>query len=70
MKTFLSIGSGPGMGMATASRFAGEGFRVVLSSRNKSNVAAQADQLRAAGFGRGRPRGGRQRYHQYRGTHS
>ena len=50
MKTFLSIGSGPGMGMATASRFAGEGFRVVLSSRNKSNVAAQADQLRAAGF--------------------
>ncbi len=66
MKTFLSIGSGPGMGMATASRFAGEGFRVVLSSRNKSNVAAQADQLRAAGW----PRGGRQRYHQYRGTHS
>ena len=50
MKTFLSIGSGPGMGMATASRFAGEGFRVVLSSRSKSNVAAQADQLRAAGF--------------------
>lgn len=43
MKTFLSIGSGPGMGMATASRFAGEGFRVILSSRNKSNVAAQAD---------------------------
>ncbi|MCS5772771.1 SDR family oxidoreductase [Klebsiella variicola subsp. variicola] len=36
--------------MATASRFAGEGFRVVLSSRSKSNVAAQADQLRAAGF--------------------
>ncbi|MCB8422359.1 SDR family oxidoreductase [Klebsiella variicola subsp. variicola] len=50
MKTFLSIGSGPGMGMATASRFAGEGFRVILSSRNKSNVASQADQLRAAGF--------------------
>nr|WP_254923354.1 hypothetical protein [Klebsiella variicola] len=36
--------------MATASRFADEGFRVILSSRNKSNVAAQADQLRAAGF--------------------
>ncbi|EPH9706672.1 SDR family NAD(P)-dependent oxidoreductase [Klebsiella variicola] len=36
--------------MATASRFACEGFRVILSSRNKSNVAAQADQLRAAGF--------------------
>lgn len=50
MKTFLSIGSGPGMGMATASRFAGEGFRVVLSSRNKNYVAAQADQLRAAGL--------------------
>lgn len=28
----------------------GEGFRIVLSSRNKNYVAAQADQLRAAGL--------------------
>ena len=27
MKTFLSIGSGPGMGLATAERFAKEDFR-------------------------------------------
>jgi NAD(P)-dependent dehydrogenase (short-subunit alcohol dehydrogenase family) len=30
MKTFLSIGSGPGIGVATAERFASEGFDVVL----------------------------------------
>ncbi|MCS6056842.1 SDR family NAD(P)-dependent oxidoreductase [Klebsiella variicola subsp. variicola] len=35
--------------MATASRFAGEGFRNTVLSL-QSNVAAQADQLRAAGF--------------------
>jgi NAD(P)-dependent dehydrogenase (short-subunit alcohol dehydrogenase family) len=34
MKTFLSIGAGPGMGIATAERFAAEGFQVVLVSRN------------------------------------
>lgn len=32
MKTFLSIGSGSGMGLATAERFAKEGFQVVLSA--------------------------------------
>jgi NAD(P)-dependent dehydrogenase (short-subunit alcohol dehydrogenase family) len=30
MKTFLGIGSGPGIGLATAERFAREGFRIVL----------------------------------------
>lgn len=34
MKTFLSIGTGPGIGFATAERFAREGFRVVLSARD------------------------------------
>ena len=33
MSTFLSIGSGPGMGFATAERFAKEGFQVVLLTR-------------------------------------
>ena len=36
MKTFLSIGSGPGIGLDTAIRFAREGYRVILTSRNKA----------------------------------
>ena len=38
MKTFLSIGSGPGMGMATAERFAKEGFQIVLSARDAAKT--------------------------------
>ena len=49
MKTFLSIGSGPGMGLATAERFAKEGFRVVLSARNLNKVQEIAGLLRAKG---------------------
>ncbi len=37
MKTFLSIGSGPGIGLDTAIRFAREGYRVILTSRNKGS---------------------------------
>jgi len=33
-KTFLSIASGPGIGLATARRFGREGYRVVLAARN------------------------------------
>ncbi|HRY06563.1 MAG TPA: SDR family NAD(P)-dependent oxidoreductase [Hyphomicrobiaceae bacterium] len=50
MKTFLSIGSGPGMGLATAERFAKEGFRVILSARNSSKLDELAAQLRAKGY--------------------
>lgn len=50
MKTFLSIGSGPGMGLATAERFAREGFRVVLSARNADRTRDLAEALRAKGF--------------------
>jgi NAD(P)-dependent dehydrogenase (short-subunit alcohol dehydrogenase family) len=50
MKTFLSIGSGPGMGYATAARFAREGFRIVLSSRNPANTREQANRLKANGY--------------------
>lgn len=50
MKTFLSIGSGPGMGFATAERFAKEGFQIVLSARNTAKVEALAAQLRAKGY--------------------
>lgn len=49
MKTFLSIGSGPGMGLATAERFAREGFRVILSARNLGNAQDLAGQLKAKG---------------------
>ena len=50
MKTFLSIGSGPGMGLATAERFAKEGFQVVLSARNASKTQELADQLKGKGY--------------------
>lgn len=49
MKTFLSIGAGPGMGLATAERFAREGFRVVLSSRDAAKAEELAAALRAKG---------------------
>ena len=49
MKTFLSIGTGPGMGLATAERFAGEGFRVILSARNETKTKELAGQLEANG---------------------
>jgi NAD(P)-dependent dehydrogenase (short-subunit alcohol dehydrogenase family) len=50
MKTFLSIGSGPGMGFETAERFAREGFQVVLSARNAARTQELADQLKAKGY--------------------
>ena len=36
-KIFLSVGAGPGIGLATARRFAREGFDVVLASRDHVN---------------------------------
>ena len=50
MKTFLSIGSGPGMGLATAERFAREGYQVVLSARNADKTQELANQLKAKGY--------------------
>jgi short-subunit dehydrogenase len=50
MKTFLSIGAGPGMGAATAERFAREGFHVVLSARNAAQTQMLADQLKGQGY--------------------
>lgn len=49
MKTFLGIGCGPGIGIATAERFAAEGFNVVLSSRNPAHLEPHAQRLRQAG---------------------
>jgi len=45
MKTLLIIGAGPGIGFATAQRFAREGYRIVLASRSLKNLQAQALQL-------------------------
>ena len=50
MKTFLSIGAGPGMGFATAERFATEGFQIVLTARNSSNTHQLAEKLKARGY--------------------
>jgi NAD(P)-dependent dehydrogenase (short-subunit alcohol dehydrogenase family) len=50
MKTLLSIGSGPGIGIATAERFAREGFRIVLTSRSPEKLAARAQQLSDQGY--------------------
>jgi NAD(P)-dependent dehydrogenase (short-subunit alcohol dehydrogenase family) len=49
MKTFLSIESGPGLGLATAERFAKEAFEIVLSARNTDKTEVLAEQLRAKG---------------------
>ncbi|MBF7143276.1 MULTISPECIES: SDR family NAD(P)-dependent oxidoreductase [Pseudomonas] len=50
MKTFLSIGTGPGIGLATAERFAREGFRVILSSRDLNKTFELAQGLGKQGF--------------------
>lgn len=50
MKTFLSIGTGPGMGLATAERFAREGFRVVLGARQLDKTRDLASRLEARGY--------------------
>ncbi|EUJ11241.1 short-chain dehydrogenase of unknown substrate specificity [Methylophilaceae bacterium 11] len=48
--TLLIIGSGPGIGLATAQRFAREGYAIVLSSRNLKNLQAQSAKLSTYGI--------------------
>src|SRR5215469_14906673 len=50
MKTFLSIGAGPGMGLATAERFAREGFQVVLAARSIARTQELAERLISKGY--------------------
>ena len=50
MKTFLSIGSGPGISYATGERFAKEGFNIVFSSRSASKSRQLADRLNDKGY--------------------
>lgn len=50
MKTFLSIGTGPGIGYETAERFAREGYRVILTARNAGKLNELADKLKKSNF--------------------
>jgi short-subunit dehydrogenase len=49
-RTLLTIGAGPGMGLATAERFAEKGWHVMLAARNKSSLQQQVDTLKSKGF--------------------
>lgn len=50
MKSFVSIGTGPGMGFATAERFAREGYTVVLAARSTDRLREFAAQLTGKGL--------------------
>jgi short-subunit dehydrogenase len=43
---FVGMGTGPGMGMSTAFRFAREGFDLVLTSRDVSKLTRFAGEVR------------------------
>ncbi|RQM50967.1 SDR family NAD(P)-dependent oxidoreductase [Paraburkholderia bannensis] len=49
MKTYLVIGAGPGIGLATAQKFAAEGYRVVLAARAESKLKDAITSLHEAG---------------------
>jgi short-subunit dehydrogenase len=50
LKTFLTIGAGPGIGFATARQFAKEGYHVALASRNPVRLRKLAERLEAEGL--------------------
>ena len=43
---FVSIGAGPGIGGSTASRFAREGFDLLLAARDVSKLEPSAQKIR------------------------
>jgi short-subunit dehydrogenase len=49
-KTLLTIGAGPGIGFATARRFAEQGFHVVLAARNVARLQTFAEKLKSEGL--------------------
>lgn len=49
MKTLLIVGAGPGISQSTALRFAKEGFRILLASRNENSVSKLIQQLQQDG---------------------
>lgn len=48
-KTLLTIGAGPGIGLATARRFAAEGFEVILAARDAARLAKSVTEAGPAG---------------------
>ncbi|MET0280215.1 MAG: SDR family NAD(P)-dependent oxidoreductase [Steroidobacteraceae bacterium] len=50
MKTCLVIGAGPGIGMATAERFAAAGYHVVLAARNIARLQQAVASLQSRGY--------------------
>lgn len=48
-KTAVIVGAGPGLGLALARQFAGEGFRLALLARQAAHLEALADTLRRDG---------------------
>lgn len=45
LKTYLLIGAGPGIGLATAQKFASEGYRVVLAARTRERIQKLAETI-------------------------
>lgn len=45
-KLFIVVGSGPGIGVAAASKFASEGFNVALLSRNADRLLEDAAKVK------------------------
>jgi len=49
MPKIVIVGSGPGLAKSVASRFGGEGWRVVMMARNGERLEAEASELKARG---------------------
>jgi NAD(P)-dependent dehydrogenase (short-subunit alcohol dehydrogenase family) len=47
-KSIIIVGSGPGIGVTSASHFASQGFTVALLSRNKQRLQEDASKVKAA----------------------
>jgi NADP-dependent 3-hydroxy acid dehydrogenase YdfG len=49
-KTIAIVGVGPGIGMAVARKFGGEGFNVALLARNEESLTGYVEELKGAGI--------------------
>jgi NAD(P)-dependent dehydrogenase (short-subunit alcohol dehydrogenase family) len=47
-KLFVVVGSGPGIGVATASKFASEGFNIALLSRSADRLQEDVTKVKSA----------------------
>ena len=51
-KLLVLVGTGPGIGLSTATLFASKGFNVALLSRNADRLEQEVEKVGAAGQGR------------------